>query len=67
MPSSHSWLVTRAIRDRDLQGLGQYQRSGQLGEETLTRMCRILGDEHPDTTRCAHSIAAVLANLGEHG
>jgi hypothetical protein len=28
---------------------------------------RILGDELPDTVRSAHSIAAVLTNLGEHG
>jgi hypothetical protein len=35
-------------------------------QAALTRQRRVLGDDHPDTLRSAHSLAAVLANLGEH-
>jgi hypothetical protein len=38
----------------------------QLGEDTVIRMRRVLGDDHPDTLRSAHCLAAVLATLGEH-
>jgi hypothetical protein len=30
-------------------------------------MRRVLGDEHPDTLRAGHSLAAVLAIVREHG
>lgn len=46
--------------------LGQYERARQLAEDTLTRMRRVLGDDHPDTERLARNLAAVLASLGEH-
>jgi hypothetical protein len=29
-------------------------------------MRRVLGDDHSDTVRSGHSLAAVLANPGEH-
>ncbi|MDQ4092847.1 MAG: tetratricopeptide repeat protein, partial [Actinomycetota bacterium] len=36
-----------------LQELGHYERARQLGEDTLTRMRRVLGSDHPDTLRSA--------------
>jgi Tetratricopeptide repeat len=46
--------------------LGRYEPARQLGEDTLTRCRRVLGEDHPDTLLSARSLAAVLANLGEH-
>jgi Tetratricopeptide repeat len=46
--------------------VGQYERARQLGEDTLTRCRRVLGENHSDTLRSAHNLATVLANLGEH-
>jgi hypothetical protein len=48
-----------------LRELGQYEAARQLGEDTLTRQCRVLGADHPDTLRSAHSLAAGLADMGE--
>jgi hypothetical protein len=49
-----------------LRDLGQYEPARRLAEDTLTRMRQVLGDDHPDTLRSAHNLAAVLVNLGEH-
>jgi hypothetical protein len=46
--------------------LGQDEQARQLGEDTLTRHRRVLGDDHPDTLRSATNLTAVLASLGEH-
>jgi hypothetical protein len=40
--------------------------TGDPVQAALTRQRRVLSDDHPDTLRSAHSLAAVLANLGEH-
>jgi hypothetical protein len=29
-------------------------------------MRRVLGDEHPETLRSVHSLAAAVTNLGDH-
>jgi hypothetical protein len=47
--------------------LGQYERARQLGEDTLTRYRRVLGDDHPDTLRSAHNLATVAADLANLG
>jgi len=42
-------------------------RSGVvIGEDTLTSLRRVLGDDHPETLQSVHSLAAVRASLGEH-
>jgi hypothetical protein len=46
--------------------LGQYERARQLDEDTLTRMRRILGEDHPYTLRSAANLAAALTNPNEH-
>jgi hypothetical protein len=47
-----------------LREVGQYEQACQLGEDTLARMRRVLGEEHPDTLRLIRSLAAVRV-LGE--
>ena len=49
-----------------MRDLGQYESARQLGEDTLTRMRRVLGDDHPDTLRIHDSLAAVLTNPHEY-
>ena len=62
-------LQSRYIQsDREgatLRELRYYERARQLGEDTLTRFRRILGDDHPDTLRSAHNLA-IVPNLSEH-
>jgi hypothetical protein len=48
-----------------LQELGQHEDARQLGQNTLTRMRRVLGDDHPHALESARNLAAVLASLGE--
>jgi Tetratricopeptide repeat len=45
---------------------GHYEPARQLAEDTLPRMRRILGDDHPDTLHSATHLAAVLRELGQH-
>jgi Tetratricopeptide repeat len=49
----------------DLRELGEYQRARTLNEDTLTRMRRVLGDDHPNTQRTMGNLAEVLRVLGE--
>lgn len=51
-------------RGGGLWELGRYEQARRLGEDALVRMRRVLGAEHPDTLRAAHSLAAALANRG---
>jgi hypothetical protein len=44
--------------------LGQYEQAGRLGEDTLTRCRRVLGDEYPTTVFTAYSLAAALREGG---
>ncbi|MGH3528770.1 MAG: hypothetical protein ACRDQ6_15860, partial [Pseudonocardiaceae bacterium] len=45
-------------------GIGQHESARQLAEDTLTRMHRVLGDNHPDTLRSTRSLAAALGKSG---
>jgi Tetratricopeptide repeat len=49
-----------------LRVLGQFERARQLGEDTLTRCRRVLGDDHPLTLIPAHSLAVTLQELGQY-
>jgi hypothetical protein len=46
----------------NLRELGRYEGARQLGEDTLARMRRVLGEGHTHTLRAAHNLAAALAN-----
>jgi ornithine cyclodeaminase/alanine dehydrogenase-like protein (mu-crystallin family) len=46
--------------------LGQYEQARQLGEDTLTRMRRVLGDDHPHTLESAGSLAVALREVGQY-
>jgi hypothetical protein len=49
-----------------LCSLGEHQQARQLQNDTLTRLRRILGDNHPDTLTSASRLAAELRELGEY-
>ena len=49
----------------NLWGLGQFERARQLGEDTLTRRRRVLGDDHRDTLRSATYLVLYLLELGQ--
>jgi hypothetical protein len=44
----------------------QHQAARELGEETLARRRRVLGEDHPDTLRSAFILVCELSELGEH-
>jgi hypothetical protein len=46
--------------------LGEHQQARQLQNDTLTRLRRVLGDDHPETLTSAHNLASELAALGEY-
>jgi tetratricopeptide (TPR) repeat protein len=50
----------------DLWALGHYEQGRQLGEDTLTRLRRVLGDDHPHTLESAHSLSLNLWGLGHY-
>ncbi len=50
---------------RDLWALGHDRQGCQLGEDTLTRMCRVLGADHPDTLESASRLSVNLWGLGQ--
>ncbi|MGV9249791.1 tetratricopeptide repeat protein, partial [Streptomyces sp. NPDC003710] len=45
--------------------LGQSEEARTLGEDTLTRRRRVLGEDHPDTLITASNLAVRLAALGQ--
>jgi tetratricopeptide repeat protein len=47
-------------------GLGQFEQSRQLSEDTLTRMRRVLGDDHPHILFAAHTLVVSLGELGQY-
>ncbi len=57
--------LTVSVADA-LRELGQYERARLLGEDTLTRCRRVLGNDHPITLRSATYLAATLRELGQH-
>jgi hypothetical protein len=46
--------------------LGKHERARELNEDTLARQRRVLGNDHPDTLRSAHTLAADLNPHGRH-
>jgi hypothetical protein len=49
-----------------MHGGGQHEHARQLAEDTLTRLRRVLGEDHPDSLLSAHGLACVLRALGEY-
>ncbi|HZA16460.1 MAG TPA: tetratricopeptide repeat protein, partial [Pseudonocardiaceae bacterium] len=51
---NHTYTLTAATNFiLDQWELGQHEQARQLGEDTLTRCRRVLGDDHPYTLRSA--------------
>jgi hypothetical protein len=47
--------------------VGEHQQARQLqNDDTLTRLYRVLGEDHPDTLTPASRLAAELRELGEY-
>jgi hypothetical protein len=53
-------LISATYFAATLRELGQYEQARQLGEDTLTRSCRVLGHDHPHTLRSAHQLVVTL-------
>ena len=45
---------------------GEHQAARELGEDTLARRRRVLGEDHPDTLASANGLAISLRAAGEH-
>ena len=45
---------------------GEYQAARELGEDTLARRRRVLGEDHPDTLASADGLAISLRAVGGH-
>jgi Tetratricopeptide repeat len=45
---------------------GEHQAARELGEDTLARRRRVLGEDHPDTLAAAFQLVCALSELGEH-
>jgi Tetratricopeptide repeat len=52
--------------DNLAQAFREQQAARELGEDTLARRRRILGEDHPDTLTSAFILAAQLSELGEY-
>jgi Tetratricopeptide repeat len=46
--------------------LGQYEAARRLDEDTLARLHRVLGKDHPHTLASASNLVADLRALGQH-
>ena len=46
-----------------LRALGDLQGARDLHEQALTGRRQVLGDDHPDTLRSMHSLAAIKREL----
>ncbi|MGH3975653.1 MAG: tetratricopeptide repeat protein, partial [Pseudonocardiaceae bacterium] len=57
-------LRSASILALALRELGRHEQARQLGEDTFTRLRRVLGEDHPDTLRTAHSLAAARGDSG---
>ena len=44
---------------------GEYQAARELGEDTLARRRRVLGEDHPDTLASASNLVMILGRVGE--
>src|SRR4029450_1423790 len=58
-------LGTDALLAIHLSELGEYQAARELGEDTLTRYRRVLGNDHPNTLCTARNFVPVLRGLGQ--
>jgi hypothetical protein len=45
---------------------GEYQAARELGEDTLARRRRVLGEDHPDTLAAAFQLVSALFGLGDY-
>src|SRR6476659_1136164 len=45
---------------------GEHHAARELGEDTLARRRRVLGEDHPDTLASAHGLAISLRAAAEH-
>jgi hypothetical protein len=45
---------------------GEHQAARELGEDTLARRRRVLGEDHPDTLTSANGLAISLRAVGEY-
>ncbi|MFF9574906.1 tetratricopeptide repeat protein, partial [Streptomyces rubiginosohelvolus] len=48
----------------NLSAVGLMEEARDLGEDTLARRRRVLGEDHPDTLRSASNLAINLSALG---
>jgi hypothetical protein len=62
----HPGTVTSAGNLASIGHPGEYQAARELGEDTLARRRRVLGEDHPDTLTSAHGLAISLRGVGEH-
>jgi hypothetical protein len=63
-PDDQHTLRSAYILVRLLTDVGPYGRVCQLGEDTLARCRRVLGEDHPDTLHAAHYLANCLHVIG---
>jgi hypothetical protein len=49
----------------NLRELGEVAAARDVDQDTLTRLQRVLGEDHPDTLRSANNLARDLRALGE--
>ena len=45
---------------------GEFQAARELGEDTLARRRRVLGEDHPDTLAAANGLAISLRAVGDY-
>ena len=72
-PTLRSWgcgrdtLLTAYNLSIDLASVGRVREACVLGEETLERRRRVLGEDHPDTRRTAVWVEGLVKGQGEPG
>jgi tetratricopeptide (TPR) repeat protein len=63
-PDDRHALEAAGILVRTLTDIGSYHQARQLGEDTLSRCRRVLGDDHFVTLKVAHHFASCLHEVG---
>ena len=66
MTTTRGTLTSASRLALDLGELGEHQQARELQNDALTRLRRVLGDDHPDTLTAASGLAAHLRALGEY-
>jgi hypothetical protein len=64
LDDGHTLRVANCLAEA-LRAMGRYTQARKLGEETLARRRRVLGEDHPDTQRSERNLAADLRALGD--